>query len=96
MIPDAELSARFLDALRQLPVQDPTIEMHAGDGYHLLATVVSPTFEGMDEFDRQDLVWGHLREHLDMGARARIEFVFTDAPSELIEDTETEALPRVD
>lgn len=45
--------------------------------------VVSPTFEGMDEARRQELVWGRVLDTFEADEWRRIAFIYTDAPSEV-------------
>ena len=67
--------------LRSLPkVQSVSVE---GNG-QLIATVVSGSFEQLDEGKRQKLVWTHLwSRHSDEPYQlSNIEFIFTNAPDE--------------
>jgi len=61
-------------------IRDPAIDMR-WEGIKLVARVVSPSFEGIDEAERQAVIWD-LLEQLPAEDRRRIEFVFTDSPSE--------------
>lgn len=45
--------------------------------------VVSPIFEGMDEAERQAIVWSILEERVGLDEMGRLGFVYTDSPSEL-------------
>ena len=47
-----------------------------------LATVTSETFADLDEADRQERIWRHLRENLEEDELNSVEFVFTNAPKE--------------
>lgn len=49
---------------------------------HLTAIVVAPRFEGMDEGERQELMWAHVQKHLEPHESANIEFIFTYSPTE--------------
>jgi hypothetical protein len=75
---------RFRQALSQLPLRDLQIRVEKGDFNRYLGFVISPDFEGMDEGDRQVLVWNHLQKTFDLDEMGQIEFFFTDAPSELV------------
>jgi acid stress-induced BolA-like protein IbaG/YrbA len=48
----------------------------------LIATVVSGSFRGQNEAQRQETVWGHVRKQLGSGALQNIEFIFTNTPEE--------------
>ncbi len=53
------------------------------DSARALISVVSPDFERMEEGRRQEIVWEQLLEDFEPDERDRIDFVYTDAPSEL-------------
>jgi acid stress-induced BolA-like protein IbaG/YrbA len=61
-------------------VDDPTIVVH-GARPHLLATVTSGSFARLEESERQELVWSHLRQTRPLDA-VDVEFIFTNAPGE--------------
>ena len=62
---------------------DPPPEVTVSrDGRKLLAVVVSPSFERLNEGERQSLVWGHLMSRFSDDDLVRIEFVFTNTPEE--------------
>ena len=48
----------------------------------LVATVVSGSFRGQNEAQRQETVWGYVRKELGSGALQNIEFIFTNTPEE--------------
>lgn len=82
--------ARFTDELRKAlaPILEaPEISARRGDFYNFLGFVVSPTFEGMDEGRRQEIVWAEILDHLSPEMQDRVEFIYTDAPSEIEEQT---------
>ncbi len=64
-------------------LQDPDISLVPDEEYGVLVRVISPTFEHMHDYDRQKLVWGRLLEDLNKLERRRLEFVFTNSPSEM-------------
>jgi acid stress-induced BolA-like protein IbaG/YrbA len=69
-------------ALETLPLEDrPTVTI-IREGRKLLAAVVSASFEGMDEADRQGLVWGHLQSQFEDQDLVPVEFIFTNTPTE--------------
>jgi acid stress-induced BolA-like protein IbaG/YrbA len=73
---------KLREVLGTLPVDAPEVEV-IGAPPALIATVVSGSFAPMDEADRQEMVWKHLRTHLsEIGDLSLIEFVFTNAPGE--------------
>jgi acid stress-induced BolA-like protein IbaG/YrbA len=72
---------QLAEALTKLPFKTARVAVHP-DGRRLIAVVVSPAFEQLDEAERQRLVWNHLHQHFDLRELARIEFVFTNTPQE--------------
>jgi acid stress-induced BolA-like protein IbaG/YrbA len=77
----ASLKNKVSQALRGLALRDPEITVDDSTG-SVLATVVSASFTGMDEAERQRLVWNELRATLEDRERVAVEFVFTLAPEE--------------
>lgn len=61
----------------------PVVSASEEDRYKVLFSVISPTFEGMDEGNRQEIVWDQVLNNFDEGEQDRIEFIYTEAPSEL-------------
>jgi acid stress-induced BolA-like protein IbaG/YrbA len=77
---------RFREKLRRSMeghLESPRVDVIEGDPYRFLGIIVSPTFEGMEDFDRQELVWQRVYKTIDEEDRRRIEFLFTNAPSEV-------------
>lgn len=58
-----------------------TVEVEEQRG-RFVAHVVSPSFEGMDDGERQSQVWEQVRQRFGLQASVDIEFVFTYSPSE--------------
>ena len=60
--------------------------LHPGTGrpseLQFVAHVVSPSFEGMDDGERQYQVWERVRQRFGLQASVDIEFVFTYSPGE--------------
>jgi hypothetical protein len=83
--------ARLKKVLEALPVDDPEVDVVTLSAPRLVATVTSRSFAGMDEGERQELVWHHLYAQLDGEADVWIEFVLTNAPGETGEDAEGDA-----
>lgn len=52
------------------------------EGSKLMAVVVSPAFEGKQEHERQNEVWGLLLHDLTDAEQAQVGFVFTNTPEE--------------
>ena len=78
-----DIKEKLKQVLKRLDVVDPEVRILDEFGYRLVALVVSKTFEGMSDGDRQHLVWGKLLDELTDREQEWVEFVFTKAPSEL-------------
>jgi acid stress-induced BolA-like protein IbaG/YrbA len=68
-------------ALEQLPFAVEQLVVYSEKG-RLIAVVVSNQFEGLDEAERQRLIWHHLFQRFDARQITPIEFVFTNTPQE--------------
>jgi hypothetical protein len=64
-------------------LESPKVEVMEGDPYRYLGNIISPTFEGMDDYDRQLLVWGRVYDTLSEEDHRWIEFLFTNTPAEM-------------
>jgi acid stress-induced BolA-like protein IbaG/YrbA len=76
------LQDRLRQSLETLRVKKPVVRVIPGDTSKVIGVVVSPTFEGMRDEKRQELVWEHVLKTLDEFDQSQVEFVFTNAPSE--------------
>jgi stress-induced morphogen len=65
-----------------------------GRSSQALITLVSPTFEGMSDGARQEMVWDQILKSLSEEDQERIEFIYTKAPSELKEGDPRRELGR--
>ena len=53
------------------------------DNWRFVATVVAPRFEGMHDVERQELIWDALLDELSDTEAEFLEYVHTEAPSEV-------------
>jgi acid stress-induced BolA-like protein IbaG/YrbA len=86
---------RFREKLRQSlegHLDSPKVDVIEGDPFRFLGIIVSPSFEGMEDTDRQSIVWDRVLKTFNERDRSRIEFLFTSAPSE-VTDGEVGAAP---
>ena len=77
----------FTDQLRRSfgeVLSEVVVDVGEGDFSKLLVYVTSPTFEDMDEGQQQRLVWGRVLQDLNPEDQGRIEFIYTQAPSEFV------------
>jgi hypothetical protein len=79
------LEDRVRALLEGLDIVSPQVRIIDHYGARILAQVISPSFETMDEGDRQRLVWGKLLDELPDQDSRMVEFVYTDSPSEIAE-----------
>ncbi len=88
-----DFDRRLEASLRGLKLDAPIIRVLPADSakYKCFADIISETFEGMDEAERQAIAWGRILETLDDEDQRRIEFMYTDAPSERGVLSETES-----
>ncbi|MBC8070062.1 MAG: hypothetical protein IAG13_17115 [Deltaproteobacteria bacterium] len=56
----------------------------AREDWRFVATLIAPCFEGMHEIERQEVVWEALLDQLSDTEAEFLEFVFTEAPSEIV------------
>jgi acid stress-induced BolA-like protein IbaG/YrbA len=71
------------EALKRLPLADLQVTV-SGRVRHLVAEVVSPDFQGIVEFERQQIVWEFLVSELSDDQRSTVDFVFTRSPEEIV------------
>lgn len=76
-----DLNQKIARVLSALDLKDAEIDVQGVD-HSVIATIVSGSFEGMDEAERQSMVWNALLKQLDDRERGAVEFVFTIAPGE--------------
>jgi acid stress-induced BolA-like protein IbaG/YrbA len=74
-------------------LDQPSVRAIPGDFHKVLGVIVSPTFEGMDEADRQEIVWDRVLKTFPASEHTWIEFLYTDAPSEIDESDQPEESP---
>jgi hypothetical protein len=77
-----ELSERLAGWLRTR-IEEPQVHAEWNDSHKLFVSMVSPSFEEMDEADRQELAWESVYKTLTEDENYTIEFIFTEAPSEI-------------
>ncbi len=78
---EATLQERLQSILAGPDLADASVEL-SWDGPRLVASVVSASFENVDEAERQAMIWDLLEQHLSIDDRLRIAFIFTNSPRE--------------
>lgn len=71
---------RVRAVLESLPLDHSEIYVVPVESGRLIATVVSESFDGMDEAERQEYVWNALLRETKPPERDQVEFVFTVSP----------------
>ncbi len=70
--------------LEGMDLEDPKVEILEPFGRKLLIGVISPSYERMNEGERQALVWDKLLDAIGDDATRWVEFVYTDSPTEAL------------
>lgn len=78
------LNTKLKEVLEGMELQEPRVEVSSTDRGKVLATVVSPSFVGLNEARRQELVWQEVLDRMLPEDQIRIEFIFTNAPEEAV------------
>ena len=73
---------KLAHALQQLDLSALQVSVEVDRGHRLVAVVTTPDFEGMDEADRQSLVWQRVYDGLDDDEQVLVDFIFTNTPAE--------------
>jgi len=73
------------ESLKQTSLKAPRIKVFRGEFNEILVTILSASFEGMDESERQEIVWKRIFADFDEDARSLIKFIFTQSPAEFAE-----------
>jgi len=60
-----------------------TIEVKESEPFRFVANIVSPTFEGMEDWERQEFVWKRVYEKFSEQDIQWLEFIFTNTPAEM-------------
>lgn len=85
-----EFEAKLRRSIERSGIESPYIEFLPPSPGRVLILVVSPTFEGMEESERLDLVYGPIMEDFTTREVDTIEFIYADAPSEIVEPAAAE------
>jgi hypothetical protein len=81
--PDVEMKQKLKELFERLDVERPEVYFEPGPAdYRIVPVVVSPSFETMEENDRQLLVWEAILDELTDYEQQAIDTVFTFSPTE--------------
>jgi hypothetical protein len=64
-------------------LESPEIRMIETEPFRYAGVVISPTFEGMEDHDRQRLAWQAVLDTFSEEDRRWIEFIYTHTPAEM-------------
>lgn len=90
------LWVKLEESIKRTPLENPRVKVFDRDLYGHYATVLSPSFDDMDENERQLVVWRRLFADFDEKDRSLIKFIFTQSPTEFAEVFGEEALVEFD
>jgi hypothetical protein len=79
---DVDVKQKLREVFGRLDVERPEVHFEPGPPYRIVAEVVSPSFERMDEGERQLLVWSAILDELTDVEQRDIDTVFTHSPAE--------------
>jgi hypothetical protein len=74
-----KLLGRSLEGL----LESPEIRVIETDPFRYEGIIISPTFEGMDDYDRERLAWQAVLDHISEDDRRWIVFLYTHTPAEM-------------
>jgi acid stress-induced BolA-like protein IbaG/YrbA len=77
-------------ALEKLELEELEIDMEESGSGKIGGFIVSKSFEGMSQTERQNYIWDHLEKELSEEKHKRIRVILTLTPEES-EETELEA-----
>ena len=80
-----DIEERVVQVLKGLDLVEPEIKIFDSHGSRILAAVISPSFEGMDDADRQSMIWGQLIDELGDYDSRQVGYVITSTPQEVAE-----------
>ncbi len=75
---ESDFEKRVRNILMTSDLIEPVVELFP-DGMRLVVHVVSSSFEGVDDAERQALMWDLFEENLSPDDHNLIEYVFVDA-----------------
>jgi hypothetical protein len=81
-----DIKEKVKAALETLDLEDMEVRILENRGSRVLAAVISPSFERIEDADRQSMVWGKLLDDLGDDDSRWVEYVFTKSPREVAED----------
>jgi acid stress-induced BolA-like protein IbaG/YrbA len=68
------------------PVQNPDFDLEVTSDRQVRGFVISRSFDGLDQLDRQNMMWDYLDAHMPVEKRRRIIILFTLTPDEAVKD----------
>jgi acid stress-induced BolA-like protein IbaG/YrbA len=76
-----EFRDKVKKVLEEIDLPGLEVEIESEERGRVVMEVLSPAFETMPEYERQELIWAKLLEKLDDYEQTLVEFVHTTAPS---------------
>ncbi len=72
----------LIEALSQSGLEAPEFDLEESPGGKVGGFVISESFEGMPQLDRQNMLWHYLDSKFDQEKRAKIVVLVTITPTE--------------
>ncbi len=86
-----DLKTALENALRRAPkLKDSKIELENAALGKVGGFIISGSFDGMSQIDRQDLVWAHIEKELESEVQMKIMSLLTLTPEEVEDDEDIE------
>ncbi len=76
------LKEELIEALNDLELENPTIELEKTPSGKIGGVIVSKSFKGKSQLDRQNLVWNRLEEILGKKKLVKVVALLTLTPQE--------------
>jgi len=76
------LKAKFENSLAKTSLVDPRVEVFEDRHYGIFVRILSPSFEEMKDYHRQEMMWRLVLDDFNEDDRRFLKFIFTETPSE--------------
>jgi hypothetical protein len=80
---DRERYKQMLTESMEGHLESPLVDVLEAEPFRFQGSIVSPTFEGMEDWERQELVWGRVYRTFNEEDRRWLDFIFTNTPAEM-------------
>ena len=77
-----DLKTKVRRALKELPLRELKIDLERTASGKIAGVLVSPSFQGHDQIDRQEMIWGKLKQRLTEAEQLEVVSLITVTPLE--------------